>query len=72
MSLTKPLGTTAGWGLCVGSSKVDLWSAARNEDNRFIGAGDALGMIFNKALVWAHLINMQFFFKKCTFGGVIR
>ncbi|KAG0580198.1 hypothetical protein KC19_4G155600 [Ceratodon purpureus] len=43
VSLTKPLGRTAGWGLCVGSSKVDLWGAARNDDDRFIGDGDILG-----------------------------
>jgi hypothetical protein len=50
----------------VGSSKVDLWSAARNEDNRFIGAGDNLGMILNKSLAWTHLIHTIFLFQKFT------
>lgn len=43
VSLTKTVGTTAGWGLCVGTSKVDLWDAARNEDPRYMGARDSLG-----------------------------
>ena len=45
---------------------MDLWNATGNEDNRFIGVGDGLGMTFNKALVWTHLINSVFFFKRCT------
>lgn len=43
VSLTKTVGTTAGWGLCVGSSKVDLWNSTRNEDLRYTCAEDGLG-----------------------------
>ena len=40
---------------------MDLWNATGNEDNRFTGVGDGLGMTFNKALVGMHLINLAFY-----------
>lgn len=40
VSVAKSLGKTSGWGVCVGSSKVDLWGIGRSEENGFPGALD--------------------------------
>lgn len=58
MSLSKTVGTTAGWGVCVGSSKVDLWGAARDEDNRYSVNEDGLGMITILFLFLSAFVNV--------------
>lgn len=51
-----------GWGLCVGSLKVDLWNFIRNEDFRYICVEDGLGMLFNFYIVLVSFVLSKFGF----------